>query len=185
MADLTIRPSSPERRPLVRLRVPLADAPRAAAAMALPSEPLCWSGSDPAALWVGPDQWLLIGERLQAEQIVSQCQLRLGSILHAATDLSDALACFVIEGSGARNLLAMGSGVDFDPSVFRAGKCVRTRIAKLAAVIRAIGDEHFEVLVDRSASRYFLEYLDRNARDAALRPKDVSAAVLAAVPPSK
>jgi heterotetrameric sarcosine oxidase gamma subunit len=88
-------------------------------------------------------------------------------MLHAATDMSDALACIVIEGSSAHRLLGMGSGVDFDPSVFTTGKCVRTRIAKLAVVIRAIGREHFEVYVDRSASRYLLEYFSRNARDVA------------------
>jgi sarcosine oxidase gamma subunit len=42
---------------------------------------------------------------------------------------------------------------------------VRTRIAKLAVVIRAIDREQFEMFLDRSVSRYFLEYLGRNARD--------------------
>ncbi len=168
MADLIIRPSDPERRSLVRLRVSMADAARAAAAMHLPSEPLRWSGSDPAALWISPDQWLLVGEKFPAEKITSLCRTRLADILHAALDSSDALACFVIAGSGARNLLAMGSGVDFHPSVFGREHCVRTRIAKLAVVIRAVGDERFEVFVDRSASQYFHEYLDRNARDATL-----------------
>jgi sarcosine oxidase, subunit gamma len=166
MDDLTIRAAPPGRRALVGLRVSLSDAPRAAAAVGLPCDPLCWSGHDPAALWIGPDQWLLIGERLQAEDIVSLCQKQLGVLLHAATDLSDALDCIVIEGSGARDLLAMGSGVDFHPLAFRSGNCVRTRIAKLAIIIRAVDNERFEVIVDRSARRYLLEYLERSARDA-------------------
>jgi hypothetical protein len=77
--------------------------------------------------------------------------------------------CLVIAGSGARDLLAMGSGVDFQPMVFGSGKCVRTRIAKLAVIVRALTDERFELFVDRSAGRYFREYLDRNSRDAVLR----------------
>jgi sarcosine oxidase subunit gamma len=168
MAEVTIRPSSPERRPIVRLRVPLAEAARAAALMQLPSEPLQSSVSDPAALWISPDQWLLVGEHLSADEIIAMCRARLAEMLHAATDSSDALASFVIEGADARNLLAMGSGVDFHRSVFAPGKCVRTRIAKLAVVVRAVGEQLFEVFVDRSASRYFREYLDRSARDCAV-----------------
>jgi sarcosine oxidase subunit gamma len=147
----------------------MADAARVAATMRLPTEPMRWSGSDPAALWIGPDQWLLIGKQLPVDEIVSLCRARLGGILHAATDLSDALACFLVEGPGARSLLAMGSGVDFHPSVFGPGQCVRTRIAKLAVVVRVVEDEHFEVFVDRSASRYLHDCLNRNARDATLR----------------
>jgi sarcosine oxidase, subunit gamma len=169
MADLTIRLASPEHRCLVRLRVPLTEASHAAAAMHLPSEPMRWSGSDPAAMWISPDQWLLVGEQLSVEEIVAICQARLGDILHSATDSSDALVCFVIDGSGARDLLAMGSGVDFHPSVFWPGQCVRTRIAKLAVVVRAMADERFEVFVDRSASRYFHTYLARNAGDPVFR----------------
>jgi sarcosine oxidase subunit gamma len=75
----------------------------------------------------------------------------------------------VIAGSGARDLLAMGSGVDFHPMVFGSGKCLRTRIAKLAVIVRALAEERFELFVDRSASQYFREYLDRNSRDAVLR----------------
>jgi sarcosine oxidase gamma subunit len=71
------------------------------------------------------------------------------------------------EGSCALRPLGMSSGVDFDPSLVTPRKCVRTRIAKLAVVIRATGREHFELFVDRSASRYLLKYFSRNARDVA------------------
>ena len=171
MADLTIRPCDDERRRLVRLRVPLAEAARAAAALRLPTEPMRCSGSDPAALWIGPDQWLLVGERLSSGEIIAACRSQLGDILHAATDASDALTRFVLEGSGARMLLAMMSGVDFHPSNLGPAHCVRTRMAKLPVVIRALGDECFELFVDRSASRYLYEYLQRNARDPILRKK--------------
>jgi sarcosine oxidase subunit gamma len=164
MPDLSIRPSDAQRRPLVHIRVPLAEATRAAAALRLPTEPMRWSGLDPAALWIGPDRWLLVGERLSSEQIIAACRAQLGDILHAATDASDALACFVVEGSSARMLLAMSSGVDFHPCV-GPGQCVCTRIAKLAVVVRSLGDERFELLVERSASRYLHEHLRRNAHD--------------------
>jgi sarcosine oxidase, subunit gamma len=165
MPDLSIRPCDAPRRRLVHIRVALAEATRAAAALRLPTEPMRWSGLDPAALWIGPDRWLLVGERQSSEQIISACRARLGDILHAATDSSDALTCFVVEGSGARMLLAMTSGIDFHPSVIGPAHCVCTRIAKLAVVVRSLGDERFELLVERSASRYLHEHLRRNGHD--------------------
>jgi sarcosine oxidase, subunit gamma len=170
MPELSIRPCDAQRRPLVHLRVPLAEATRAAAALRLPTDPMRWSGFDPAALWIGPDRWLLVGQRLSPEQIIANCRARLGDILHAATDSSDALTCFVVEGSGACRLMGMVSGVDFDPWITGAAHCVRTRIAKLAVVVRSLEEQRFELFVERSASRYLYQHLRRNAHDPILLP---------------
>ena len=122
--------------------------------MQLPSEPLRWSGTHPAALWVSPDQWLLVDESRSVRQLIGYCDRGLGEILHNATDSSDALTCITVGGAGARGLLAMLSGVDFDAGRFAAGQCVRTRMAKVAVLVRAMIDGQFELFVDRSVGPY-------------------------------
>jgi len=163
--ELNIQPAFGARRGLVRLRVPLAEAAHAAAALELPTEPLHWSGSDPVALWMSPDQWLLVGERYSAERVLELCRARLGDLLYSATDASDALSCVRVAGSRARALLAMGSGVDFDPSVLTPGRCLRTRFAKVAVVLRVLPEDEFELFVDRSVAHYVEQWLQRAARD--------------------
>lgn len=165
MAELVILAGYAEHRSVVRLRVRMQEAARAAAALTLPVEPLASAGQDPVALWVSPDQWLLVSESASAVDVADRCGKALGDILHNATDASDALACFLVEGTGARDLLAMGSGVDFDRSAFPPGRCVRTRFAKLAVLIHATGTERFELLFDRSAAGYLEQWLRRAAKD--------------------
>jgi heterotetrameric sarcosine oxidase gamma subunit len=169
MTELTILPSYAEHRCIVRLRVPLASAPGVAEKLQLPTGPLICSESEPVGLWIGPDQWLLVSERQSAAQIIAACHQRLGDILHIASDETDAFVCIAIEGRGGRSLLAMGAGVDFGQTAFGHFRCLRTRMAGLAVIIRALPNQFFELLVDRSAHEYFLAFLHRNARDPLLR----------------
>jgi sarcosine oxidase subunit gamma len=165
MAEVAILAGHGEHRALVRLRVRMQDAARAAAALLLPVEPLASAGQDPVALWMSPDQWLLVSESASAADVMNRCGKALGDILHNATDASDALACFLVEGPGARDLLATGSGVDFDDRAFPPGRCVRTRFAKLAVVVHAVGAERFELIFDRSAAQYLEQWLRRALMD--------------------
>lgn len=165
MAEIRIAPASAGHLTLVRLRVAMPDAGRAAAQMQLPTEPLRWAGTDPAVMWVSPDQWLLASSADSSEQLIRRCEIVLGDILHHATDASDALICILVEGAWARGLLAMLSGVDWDATRLRAGQCVRTRMAKVAVLVRALDDDRFELFVDRSVGEYLEGWLRRSAQD--------------------
>ena len=166
MPEVVLETGHAPGRALVRLRVPLAAAAQAAARLDLPVEPLSSRGEAPSALWVAPDQWLLIDDTASSSNIIEGVRARLGTVLHSATDASDALACFLVAGPAARSLLAMGSGVDFDKRSFEPGKCVRTRFAKLAVLIRAIEADRFELYFDSSAAEYLEQWLRRAMADA-------------------
>jgi sarcosine oxidase subunit gamma len=165
MADLRIEMPDPHGRGLVRLRVPLDYAARAAAVARLPLEPLTVDEGEPAALWVGPDQWLIVSGSRPADAVLEDLAARLDGILHHASDASDALALITLEGTAARRVLAMLSGIDYDPASFPPGRCVRTRMAKVAVLVRAVGADRFELFVDRSVADYLEGWLHHAARD--------------------
>lgn len=169
MAELSIEMPQPHGRGLVRLRVPLSRAAEAAAVARLPLEPLTVDEGEPAALWVGPEQWLIVSASRPAEAVLADLAARLGGILHHASDASDALALISVEGSAARNLLAMLSGIDYDATRFPPGRCVRTRMAKVAVLVRAVGADRFELYVDRSVADYLAGWLRHAACDPILR----------------
>lgn len=165
MAELRIVNRVDDGRSMVRLRVALRQAPEAAHALSLPEAAGTWSGADPQALWLSPDQWLLVSRARSADGLIDDCGRRLAGVLHHAIDSTDALACLALEGDGARRLLAMGSGVDFDAACFQAGQCVRTRFARIATVIVALEGGRFELYVDRSVGAYLADWLQNAVRD--------------------
>jgi sarcosine oxidase subunit gamma len=157
---LIIDPRPHPGRAKVRLRVPLVDAPRSIDVLGLPARAMETSGSDPLALWIGPEQWLLVSDARSSQSLIDHCGARLGDTLHAATDASAALECIAIQGTRARDLLAMASAIDFHPTAFAAHQCVRARFARTAALIHCVADERFVLYVDRSVSRYVLDWVD-------------------------
>ena len=117
------------------------------------------AGDDPRSLWLGPDRWLLISNTTTPDSIVKNCQETLVGILHNAVDYSDALAVLRISGSGAGQVLASGSGIDFRSDKFTVGACCRTQLAHIAAVIVAETAGQFDVYVDRSYGTYLNDWL--------------------------
>jgi sarcosine oxidase subunit gamma len=138
---------------LVRLRVPMALADDACAALPhlLPKHPLCATDGDPRGLWMAPDTWLLASAGISVMALQQTVSSALAGLLHAATDLSDALVVLRLEGPGSRSVLSSGCGLNLSDREFPPGHCARTRFAHLPLLIhRSTAAECFELYVDRS-----------------------------------
>ena len=95
------------------------------------------------AIWLGPDEWLVLGGR--EEDYADQ---------PAAVDVSANRVCFELSGEGAADVLARGCALDLHPSVFPPGRCAQTLLAR-AQVILCRTDEHaFRLLVRPSFADY-------------------------------
>lgn len=115
--------------------------------------------AETSPLRLGPDTWLLVSDSRSATDIVGECERSLRGLLGNAVDYSSGLVVFAIGGRSARELLAMGSGLDLRPASFGSGSCSRTRLAHIAVVIVATGEDEFELYLDRSYERYFQNWL--------------------------
>ena len=102
------------------------------------------------AIWLGPDEWLVLGGR--EEDYAGQS---------AAVDVSANRVCLELSGDGAADVLARGCALDLHPSVFPPGRCAQTLVAR-AQVILYRTDEGFRLLVRPS----FADYLRAWLRDA-------------------
>ena len=159
-------------RSLVSLRVSRQAADDAVRRLDL-APPLRTAGEDPQSLWLGPDHWLLVGSPQSATAMIERCATGLAGLLHNAVDQSAAYRVLRIEGRGAREVLASGSGLDFREQSFSKGGCRPTRLAQIAAVIVAAGPEAFELYVDRAYAKYLRDWLEDSlaiAYDAAGEP---------------
>ena len=142
---------------------------------ALPSVPNSTAGSgELLALWLGPDEWLVRSGDGAEGTLASRLREAVGDGFAAITVVSDAYAIFEIAGADAVRILAQGTGIDVDPRVFGAGRCARTRFAKMRALLHAAGGSAgtgagaagagvraYHLYVPRSYAHYAERWLER------------------------
>lgn len=116
------------------------------------------------ALWLGPDEWLVIDEN--GADLVGVAGS--SGALHSATDVSHRNTAVIVSGPGAEATLAAGCSQDVSLSTFPVGACSRTLLGKAEVVILRLDQETFRVEVWRSFSDYAFGLLAEGAEDAGL-----------------
>lgn len=128
--------------------------------VALPARPLTSSSNgDRHALWLGPDEWLLIAPVGEGAAVSKALAGAPGSIV----DVSHRNAALVVAGPDAADLLAAGCPLDLDLAAFPVGQCTRTIFAKAEIVLWRRATDEFHV----EAGRSFLPYLAGHLAEAA------------------
>jgi sarcosine oxidase subunit gamma len=117
------------------------------------------SKGDRRALWLGPDEWLVVGP--DGEQPALERGLRdaLGEAYSAVTDVSANRTLLEIRGANARELLAHAIGIDLDPRSFGPGRCSQTLFAKAQVILESGGELAFVLHVRSSFAGYVADFL--------------------------
>ena len=112
-----------------------------------------------AALWLGPDEWLLLcGE----DTAFGQSQI---APAHSLVDISHRQLGIDISGEAAAQILSTRIILDLDAQAFPAGACTRTVFGKSEVVLWRKGDHRFQIEVWRSFAGYVTGLLMEAARD--------------------
>lgn len=117
-----------------------------------------------AALWLGPDEWLLIAPAAAAAAIAAPLAAALLGVPHSLVDVSHRQAGLVVSGPHAETLLCAGCPLDLDASAFPVGMCTRTMLAKAEIVLWRTGAGEFRLEVWRSFVAYVSQFLVEAAR---------------------
>jgi sarcosine oxidase subunit gamma len=137
----------------------------AAFGVAPPPQPLrATSEGARAALWLGPDEWLLIAEDEPAE-LGAKLEAALAGVPHALVDVSHRQCALEVAGPGAARLLNAGVPLDLDVAAFPVGMATRTLLLKAEIVLWRREAERFRVEIGRSFGPYVAAVLDASARD--------------------
>lgn len=112
------------------------------------------------ALWLGPDEWLIIDESGDP-----MADLKKARALHSAVDVSHRNTAILVTGTGARATLEAGCPQDLRESAFPVGAVSRTVMGKIEVVIYRSGDSEYRVECWRSFSDYAFTFLSDAARD--------------------
>ena len=115
-----------------------------------------------AALWLGPDEWLVI-DAPDADLMSVMARV---SALHAATDVSHRNQAIVVAGPGAQATLNAGCPLDLSQAAFPVGAATRTVLGKAEIVLWRTEVATFRVECWRSFADYCFMLLAAGARDA-------------------
>ena len=122
-------------------------------------------GGEVRLLPLGPTEWWIVSDRIEATKLREQLEPHTAGEGMAAVDLSCAVKVLRVQGSATREVLAKSCGLDFHPTHFPAGRCTRTRLAQLAVVVDCADPSPcFDLYVGRS----YLAYLRSWLNDAAI-----------------
>ena len=112
-------------------------------------------------LWLGPDEWLLIGRPGGEGELESRIREAAGDEPVSVTDVSAQRTTLLVTGPRARDLLAHGCPLDLHPRSFGSGRCAQTTLGRTQVVLVARDEPRagFWVLVRSSFAGYLADWL--------------------------
>jgi sarcosine oxidase subunit gamma len=112
-----------------------------------------------AALWLGPDEHLLLAPASAASRVQAELEIALADIAHSLVDVSHRQVAIALHGARARELLACGCPLDLDDEAFPTDACARTLLGKAEVVVWRRSAEEYHLETGRSFSGYVLGWL--------------------------
>lgn len=123
------------------------------------------TGTGRLALWLGPDEWLLLAPATAPASIVEPMERALMGLPHALVDVSARSVGIEVAGPQAARVLNHGVPLDLHLSAFPVGMCTRTLLGKAEIVLLRTAPEAFQIDVWRSFAAYAWQYLDEARRE--------------------
>ncbi|MGC0316562.1 sarcosine oxidase subunit gamma [Kitasatospora acidiphila] len=143
--------------------------PRSAAAERIASalgEPLptapdtAVQAGDLRVLWLGPQQWLLIGPDGSAPATADLLHAALESEPGSVVDVSANRTTLELAGPAARQVLEKGCALDLHPRAFGPGRCAQTLLSKVNVILHQVDAEPtYRLLVRGSFAQYLADWL--------------------------
>lgn len=116
------------------------------------------------ALWIGPDEWLVIDPN--GADLMALCAKV--KKLHSAVDVSHRNTAILVSGAAAQSVISAGCPQNLSLEVFPVGACSRTVLGKAEIILLREDEQAFRVECWRSFSDYVFAFLADAARDAVI-----------------
>ncbi|MCW2309866.1 sarcosine oxidase subunit gamma [Rhodobium gokarnense] len=129
---------------------------------------------DISLLWLGPNEWMVVGAPETEADLAGRLEEALGETPHQVVRISDYYTTIAISGTGARQALSKLTTLDLDPVAFKPGEVRGSNFAKAVAVLALPegGEEVFDLHIRASMADYIWCLLTRSGREFGV-PQDV------------
>jgi sarcosine oxidase subunit gamma len=119
--------------------------------LVLPTRPKTSSVSGlRSALWLGPDEWLVIDQ--SGGDLMAVCATV--DAIHSSADISHRNTAFIVSGEDAADVLNAGCPQDLSLAAFPVGAVSRTLFGKAEVVIFRVTEDTFRLECWRSFAEY-------------------------------
>jgi len=135
---------------------------------ALPATPsTVVDGKDAAAIWFGPQEWLVTSTTRDGEALEAQLREAIAEHGGTAVDVSAQRTIVRLRGDHARDVLAKGCSLDLHPKVFGPGAAAQTMLGLAAVVLIPLDDNatDYRIIVRSSFAGYLADWLIDAAED--------------------
>jgi sarcosine oxidase, subunit gamma len=122
------------------------------------------SWGDTKALWLSPDQWLILCPGDKAQALTEQLSAALKSVHSLAVNVSDMRAVIRVEGEHARTTVMKGTSIDLTHGDYPTGTIRRMKFAEVGALLHIVEENVIDVYVFRSYADYAWEFFLKAAR---------------------
>ena len=123
-------------------------------------------GAGRAAVWLGPDEWLMIADGADPAPLGQILESVLDGTAHSLVDVSHRQIGLIASGSAAPRVLNAGCPLDLHLSAFPVGFATRTLFDKVEMVLWRRAEAKFHVEVWRSFAPWLAASLAEAARGA-------------------
>ena len=121
-------------------------------------------------VWVGPDDWFIVGPSGQPEAIALRLREALSGLHYAVTDVSSGYTVLHLSGRPVRDVLAQGCPLDLHPRAFERGACAGSHFFKASIWLWQTDEAPvYELLVVRSYMDYVWLMLERACAECGLQ----------------
>ena len=120
-----------------------------------PNTTTTWNGRD--VLWLGPDEWLVVGEHTAEGSIQRELEGVMTDHHRSIVDVSANRVVFDL--TDGRDLLSSGCGLDLDPSHWRSGMCAQTLFGHAQVILHQLDERTTRLFVRPSFAEYLVDRL--------------------------
>lgn len=111
-----------------------------------------------SALWLGPDEWLLVSQAA-GETLVPALEEAVAGAHAAIVDVSANRTVLELQGAAARAVLEKGCPTDLHPRAFVPGRAVSTTLARIPVLLWQVGPQAYRLLPRVSFADYVARWL--------------------------
>lgn len=118
--------------------------------------------NDVKALWLGPDEWLIVSETIASGDLATRFTKALSGVHASVVDVSAGRTIVALSGEDSRTILAKGCGLDLHPRAFPPGHCAQTHLARAVVILEhldKVAVPMWHIYVANSFATYLADWL--------------------------